>query len=213
MVSSDAEPRGLMLKLMFPTFLGELLYPDYASVKDQLVQRIRTIAAEDTAGQQASERFYPNGYTSFYTRNALHQDPAFEPLIRFLHEQAHHYGAKQSWEMTRCKPVMSSMWCSINRRNSSHGQHVHPYSHISGVFYVSCRPDSGNIYFKDPRTARWMVPPPVSKNVPENTMNVRVEPIEGTLLLFPSFLEHGVEVNNTDTDRITMSFNFELQPI
>jgi uncharacterized protein (TIGR02466 family) len=211
-MNSNKSPDDLQINLMFPTFLGEQTYPDYASIKDQLVQRIQDIRAEDEQGRKASEQYYSNGYTSFYTLNALHHDPAFAVLTRFLHDQARQYAMKQSWDTERCKIAMSSMWCSINGRNSFHEQHLHPFSHISGVFYVSCRPDSGCIYFKDPRSARWMIPPPVSKNLPENTLIIRINPVEGVLLLFPSFMEHGVDINNTDTDRISISFNFEIQP-
>jgi hypothetical protein len=35
---------------------------------------------------------------------------------------------------------------------------------------------------------------------------------ENHLYLFPSWLEHGSRVNNTDEDRITMSFNTSAAP-
>lgn len=209
-VSSDTE--AIRLKIMFPTLLGEAAYPDYGTIKDRLVARIDQLSREDSEGIEISRQRYPHGYTSFYTQNALHRDPVFAELTQFLQQQAERYASGQSWDMQRFVPVMSSMWCSINRRNSSHGQHLHPFSHISGVFYVSCQSDSGSIYFKDPRQGRWMVPPPLAQNLPENTLNIRIDPLEGNLLLFPSFLEHGVEQNNTDSNRYSISFNFEIQP-
>jgi len=30
--------------------------------------------------------------------------------------------------------------------------------------------------------------------------------------MFPSWLEHGVAQNQTETERISMSFNFEMRP-
>ena len=35
----------------------------------------------------------------------------------------------------------------------------------------------------------------------------KVKPIEGLLILFPSYLEHFVEPSNADEDRISISFD------
>ena len=35
-------------------------------------------------------------------------------------------------------------------------------------------------------------------------------PIEGRMLIFPSYLQHHVEVNNSEGDRISISFNIDL---
>ena len=39
---------------------------------------------------------------------------------------------------------------------------------------------------------------------------VKYEPSEGSLLLFPTFFEHQVEPNNSNEDRISVSFNLSL---
>jgi hypothetical protein len=56
-----------------------------------------------------------------------------------------------------------------------------------------------------------MVPPPVSQSVPENSMVVKIIPEDGKLLMFPSFLEHSVGQNPVDTERVSVSFNFEMR--
>ena len=38
----------------------------------------------------------------------------------------------------------------------------------------------------------------------------KIEPKEGNLLLFPSYLWHSVETNNSDEDRVIVSFNVSL---
>ena len=39
---------------------------------------------------------------------------------------------------------------------------------------------------------------------------IKIEPEEGKLLLFPSYLNHAVEENLSDEDRIVISFNINL---
>ena len=41
----------------------------------------------------------------------------------------------------------------------------------------------------------------------ENTDQVVVSVTNGTLLLFPSYLEHSVDANASDEERISLSFN------
>jgi uncharacterized protein (TIGR02466 family) len=199
------------LSIMFPTFMGEARFPDFAEEKKSLLAHIEQLRKEDTEGVAISNRQYVRGYTSFFTRNTLFREPGFGRLATFIHEQAYYYSAKQFWDMNQSEPVMSSMWCNISNKESYHPLHLHPFSHISGVFYVSCQEDSGDIEFKDPRPGRWMVPPPIEQIRPENSMLIQIAPEEGKLLLFPSFLEHSVAQNHTDSQRISISFNFEIR--
>jgi uncharacterized protein (TIGR02466 family) len=206
---SQSDTMGL--SLMFPTFLGVSHYPDFAAERERLISRIRQISEEDAQGRQISRQHYPNGYTSYYTKNMLQGDSAFSPLVFFIRQMATQYAAQQYWDTERYEPVMSSLWCNINGQYSSHSEHLHPLSHISGVFYIDCPPNSGSIIFKDPRPGRTMVPPPTAEFRTENSMQVSVPPEDGKLLMFPSFLEHRVEQNLTTTERIGMSFNFDLR--
>ena len=199
------------LSMMFPTFLGEALFPDYVAIKNKLLASIDRVRREDTEGVVISKQYYAHGYTSFFTYNTLFNEPGFEQLTAFICQQATYYSAKQLWDIQRFEPSMTAMWCNVNGKHSYHAEHLHPFSHISGVFYISCSSDSGDIAFKDPRPGRMMVPPPVAQSVPENSMVVKIMPEDGKLLMFPSFLEHSVAQNPTDTERVSVSFNFEMR--
>ena len=59
--------------------------------------------------------------------------------------------------------------------------------------------------------ARWMMPPAADGSRPENTFYASVAPESGKLFMFPSWLEHAVAQNMKDIERISMSFNFEMQ--
>jgi uncharacterized protein (TIGR02466 family) len=212
MAVSALQSGTMGLSLMFPTFLGVAHYPDFDAERERLINRIRQISAEDAEGIRISRQRYPNGYTSYYTHNTLHSDPAFARLVAFIQHMATQYAAQQYWDIERYEPVMSSLWCNINGQYSFHSEHLHPFSHISGVFYISSPSDSGSILFKDPRPGRAMVPPPVTQFRPENSTLVNIPPEDGKLLMFPSFLEHSVEQNLTTAERIGISFNFEIRP-
>ncbi len=201
----------MTLRALFPTFLHEAWYPDFAAEKEPLIRRIYAIRDEDGAGREYSARHYPHGFTSFRSRDRLYTDPAFRKLADFMFQVACDYGHKQFWDLENFELAMTQLWCNINSRHSFHRDHVHPYSQISGVFYLQCGPGAAPISLKDPRPARWMVPAPLRENRAENTLITTLPPEEGKLLMFPAWLDHGVSQQHEDADRISMSYNFELR--
>ncbi|MYA66391.1 MAG: hypothetical protein F4Y22_03825 [Gammaproteobacteria bacterium] len=201
----------MFLRALFPTFLHEAWYPGFAAEKEQLIRRIREIREEDQAGREYSAQHYPYGFTSFRSRDRLYTDPAFRNLVDFMFEVAYDYGNKQYWNLENFELAMTQLWCNINSRYNYHRDHVHPYSQISGVFYIQCESDAAPISLKDPRPARWMVPAPLRENRAENTLITTLPPEEGKLLMFPAWLDHGVAQHHAETDRISMSYNFELR--
>ena len=86
--------------------------------------------------------------------------------------------------------------------------HYHANCHFSGVYYLSLdAPRCGSIFFRDPRVASRMMTYPASKQTPFTATEVRMPPEEGRLYGVPGGLEHGVEVNNSDSDRSSISCN------
>ena len=99
-------------------------------------------------------------------------------------------------------------WVNINRRGDCNTRHVHFCNNIflSGVYYVKVPENSGNIKFWDPRGL-------LHHTLPEHAFYFDgheyewIVPKSGMLLFFPSWLEHEVEPNESEEDRISISFN------
>lgn len=99
-------------------------------------------------------------------------------------------------------------------RDYSVRAHLHPNSLFSGVVYLQAAPDCGNIAFLDPRNgAQVLLPPVIHPSL--GVLNGRVEqaPSEGLLLLFPAWLWHEVGGNQSERERISISFNIGMQPL
>jgi uncharacterized protein (TIGR02466 family) len=97
-------------------------------------------------------------------------------------------------------------WANVNERGDSNRQHIHPGNPWSGVYYVATEPGArGEIYFVDPRVASLMSIHPFN---PFNATNpITVVPESSMLLVFPSFLYHGVHAYEGDSPRISIAFN------
>jgi hypothetical protein len=63
------------------------------------------------------------------------------------------------------------------------------------------------INFHDPRNQSGIIRPPVVELTAENTDQVIVRVKDGTMLVFPSYLQRSGDPNASDQERISISFN------
>jgi len=99
-----------------------------------------------------------------------------------------------------------NMWININGPNDYNKQHIHTNSFFSGVYYVTVPKNSGDLAFFPPSLLRNYVHviPDDSKKI---TKAVGIKPKKNLLCLFPSWTEHEVLRNDSDSERISISFN------
>jgi uncharacterized protein (TIGR02466 family) len=80
----------------------------------------------------------------------------------------------------------------------NHEGHIHQNNHISGFYFLKCSERTSFPIFHDPRPAKVMSQLPL-KNTSEVTVGsqmIIIKPIlPGTLIMFPSFLEHQFSVD------------------
>jgi uncharacterized protein (TIGR02466 family) len=110
------------------------------------------------------------------------------------------------------KLKVESMWININLPYSYNISHVHPGSYISGAYYVSVPENSGNIEFKHPSNLQPIFTPRDSLEEYNafNSSKWVITPSSSQLIMFPSWLEHGVSQNLSDEARISIAFNAEF---
>jgi uncharacterized protein (TIGR02466 family) len=147
----------------------------------------------------------------WHSQDELHGDSRFSTLkseiINLSQEVMNHLAVED-----HLIPEISGMWAVVNGPGSSNKLHTHPFNYISGVFYLQVPPDSGPLVFWDPRPQNEVLLPPKK---PEESIHIsnRVSwaPKPNDLILFPSWLSHEVEKNNSTQERIVLSFNLELK--
>ena len=102
--------------------------------------------------------------------------------------------------------VITESWFTRTQKNEYHPQHLHSFSDISGVYYIKTNGNDGNIAFHTPSSILVN-----SKFFSQKAQNVEYKPQVGKLILWPSLIEHHVISNQTDDDRISLSFNISLR--
>jgi uncharacterized protein (TIGR02466 family) len=126
-----------------------------------------------------------------------------------------HFTIFADWALTLIKtkilhdkhtPWMSELWLNVHDQHGYNHRHVHSGSWLAGVLYLKCPVDSGKLIFSDPRPAadcslfREFL----------NTQDYVHSPSVGDVVLFPAFLPHLVDTNNSTEPRISLSFNINL---
>jgi uncharacterized protein (TIGR02466 family) len=191
--------RAMPVRSLFATQLYEAELGN-ANLLAGLAHSIRTLARDDEAGRDWSRAKRYAGYTSYASLNDLpRRDPAFAELAKILKRHATSFARELEWDV---KPKLDSLWVNLLRGPGHHSAHIHPHSILSGTFYVEVPSGSGAIRFEDPRLPLMMAAP----QRPDSF--ITVEPRDGLLLLWESWLRHEVLPGTGRGERLSVSFNF-----
>lgn len=107
----------------------------------------------------------------------------------------------------KSKTMVTDCWANINSPGSYNRKHTHFNSMLSGVYYPSVPDKSGHIVFTDPRIQAYVISLPVTKKTTFTSRQIRRTPKAGEFILFPSWLEHSVEINESEKERVSVAFN------
>jgi uncharacterized protein (TIGR02466 family) len=105
---------------------------------------------------------------------------------------------------------ITNSWFNIMGKGQRVKPHRHEVSVISGALYVEAAEGSVGLSFHSPTAPCRMAEMLLGSNdLNENFHTVECK--EGQLILFPSWLEHSTEVNDSER-RVVVSFNTEYGP-
>ena len=168
------------------------------------------LAAEDKAGRKWAREHGYGGYTSYASLNDLtRRASVFAQLEADIARHVALLARDLDFDLGGRKLRLDSLWVNVMEKGAIHGAHIHPHAVVSGTYYVTVPQKAGNIRFEDPRLAMLMAAPPKKKTARlQNQSFVSVTPKPGLLLLWESWLRHGVEPNAAKRPRVSISFNY-----
>lgn len=179
------------------------------SLNISLVDDVENLLASDEKGHQWSEKNYIDGYTSYGSIDKLHTVlPSFKKLEKHILTHVKNYIESLDYEIKVSDLSMSHCWVNVMPKGAQHTLHIHPLSVISGTYYLQIPKGCSAIKFEDPRLGFLMNTPNLkAKSQFKNKRFINVEPSEGDVVLFESWLRHEVPRNQTEEPRISISFN------
>ena len=137
----------------------------------------------------------------------MNTKPEYKRLVQGLYEAQFKIYEEEHLDS---EPFLGGMWANVNPPGGMNRAHMHPNSLWSGVYYVKAPQNCGALKIDDPRTSAAMCRPRMKEgDVPTRLYReTNCEPIAGRLIMFPSWVTHCVDPNNSDDLRISVSFNF-----
>ena len=190
-----------------PTFVTPVwtsIIPRHKGVNEKMFIYIKSLQKKDRAGINRSN------FLGWHSKNfdlELEQ-PRF--FVNSISPQLNSVLTDMGWNIKNQEIKITGMWAIINKKNASNSMHIHSNNYISAAYYVKAPINCGDIVFYDPRFAATYRYPKISKTNKLNSNIVSFQPKEGMLVLFPSYLQHSVNANKTDEERIVISFNINL---
>jgi uncharacterized protein (TIGR02466 family) len=141
------------------------------------------------------------------SRDDLSRSEELAELLSLVNEASR---AAISLLQVECTLKITGVWGNISRGRTALHEHTHPNNFLSGVFYVRMPEGAGGIVFKDPRPQTRILRPRTLRDNPLNSLEFEYAATTGTLLLFPAWLEHGVQPGRTEEERISVAWNLMI---
>ena len=143
----------------------------------------------------------------WHSKPEMHLKSEYQQLVQELYKMQEEI-YQEEW-LDR-KPKLGNMWANINYPGGYNRPHVHPNCLFSGVYYVKANKNSGILVANDPRPGIQTMMPTRKQGRPPKHLwrEVHLEPIPGRIIMFPAWLWHCVEPNQSNDIRISISFNF-----
>ena len=115
------------------------------------------------------------------------------------------------WKTESQNIRIKEMWAIINKKEDFNVVHTHPNAYLSAAYYVKAPKECGNFQVENLNIARRHYYPVIANKNEFNSQVLGIEVKEGDLLIFPGYLPHKVAKNNSDDDRIVISFNVDVK--
>ena len=191
-------PAGDELMQLFPTPLLICPYPvDYTKELEWI--RNSECRKENRGGDTNTMIHYNRQSEDTFVLDR----PELSNVRAFIEAKLHEFVTKIY--ASTDKLVITQSWLNKSGKGESHHEHVHPNSIVSGVWYPAIHEQLQPIQFrhKEQRDVSLQT----DRFNTFNSATFMLPMKKGELILFPSNLTHSVPANQSDEERISLSFN------
>lgn len=182
---------------LFPTMIWIYEIADLEDYYESWIDKVDQLRVIE---EEASGRSTRNGWSGPKT---LFQHTDFKPLLDASHT-LFSLALKDMGVMDGYRFRIEG-WANVHDKNGFNHGHIHREAALSGCFYLSVPDGGGSICFHDPRPAT-LYTQPLGKGV-NKWEKISISPKAGTFIIFPSWLEHSVEPNESEDKRYAIAMN------
>jgi uncharacterized protein (TIGR02466 family) len=193
----------MILHRYFPTIIGVDINPDHRIIQSKAIDRCFELREKISRGGQ--DWISKSTYNTL-SRYNIFSDSVFEPINNFVVQSVKNYFNELEIDLNCLVEEPVDAWFNIYQKGDYQEYHIHGESIVSVVYFLKADENSAKIYFKQPFSD--MLKPKYRKLRKDTVSTIFYTPQPGMILTFRSFLEHCVEKHDSDSERITLSYNF-----
>jgi len=194
-----------MIENIFPIKIYKTSYGDVTDLYNNLSPILETVFQGTIENNQGSMR--NNGLCSYNAERDLHKLPELKVITDFITEHANKYWQDLNYAGI---PYIHEMWANKYTADSFIDIHNHAPIPLTASFYLKKDPGAGNLVFENPLESLLKHQPYASikeRDYYHTLFDHNVEINEGDLVIFPGWLRHRTEANNSGSDRIIIGSN------
>ena len=145
-----------------------------------------------------------NVWSTYAYDDQLFKRSEFQEVSRAIATYVRSYLDRRQWK-GEAKILMTELWVNHQDKYQYQEYHDHRERIISGIYYIDVPEGAPGIMMKTPLKANFddLF---FNEDAVQEVNHLKIE--TGDILLFPSWLDHGVKANMTDSHRVNVSFNF-----
>ena len=186
-------------ELLFPTpvYIADIKHP---TLNQNLERDIIAWSKENNGITRTNVK-------GWHSTTNMHERPEFKNLVNMLYACQRTIYEQEHYES---EPFLGNMWANINPPGGMNRAHQHPNSLWSGVYWIKTPKNCGQLKIDDPRSVACMTRPRQKDGKKPDRLwrETHYEPVAGRCIMFPSWLMHCVDPNESNDIRISVSFNF-----
>ena len=169
------------------------------TVETHTISKIDIIKANISQNLDSLEKLLLDNYSnkwSDYSTDTRNEDSYCppSPIVDDVIEEM----TSVFYQVTNEKIVAKQYWGHIHEKNMSTREHNHLNYYASAVLYVSVPEGSGDLVFRPKLNHRY-----------HSWGATTIKPEKGFYYIFPAYLDHYVTRNQSDSNRISFSINFD----
>jgi uncharacterized protein (TIGR02466 family) len=146
-------------------------------------------------------------------RGGWHSQELDTPLPDALDELLHdltEYINRFAGQYTKATDlILGNWWININGKGDYNTEHDHQNALLSAVYYVEVlADDTGDLVIHRDDHSRFYLGKYKKDMTDFSSQAFIIPPNTGKLVIFPAWTKHSVEQNKSNTERISIAFNF-----
>jgi len=191
----------------FPEPVFKYKLDDFKNLNKELSEYIYKLRGQDKNGLERSNKGGWHSKNFELTVDGSIQNKFAMILQKYILKVFQNSGWKTENKNIRIK----EMWAIINKSGDFNVAHTHPNCYLSAAYYVRAPEKCGIFQVENPNIAKRNFYPEIKRKNELNSLVVGIEINEGDLLIFPGYLPHKVKANESNEDRIVISFNVDIK--